>query len=116
MTKKSGNFQICLYGTRTAGFGYIASGLAKACEGGKLVELSTGAVRLFGKGGEELKYESMTEALYAAQAALKEAKGKPGAEVTVFGPGGEMCATVELGGCQNIGELKWGPAPVYVFK
>lgn len=94
---------ICLYGNRETGAGFIA----QAVDG-----------RMFGN-GEPLASRSFTEAVWLAVDELRRAGVERG-QLRIFAPGGERMATVEIGGLKDrrlpyFGELSWGPAPVYVI-
>lgn len=101
--------EVCLYGSPSCGYGYLAVGPAEL-EGGKLV---ASGQKMFGSGEPE-KSRSATEAYWLAVVELEEAGLPRGAEVLVFAPGGERMSRVKCGGpLPYVGALKWEPAPMF---
>ncbi len=94
--------EICLYGTMDVGAGWLAN-IANGTKCG-----------LYLGNGEPVRGRSMTEAVWLAVEAIREAGVSKGA-VRVFMSGGQRCADVDLGGyVPCFGDLPWQPAPVYM--
>lgn len=93
--------EVCLYGTREARFGFLASG----------AEWSD--ARRAGDG--ELRYGSMTDAILEACFALRPLVGNAGL-IRVYAPGGEICATTRIDRPGYAGDLAWEAAPVLVLE
>jgi hypothetical protein len=91
--------EICLYGTRDAGFGFIA----RAADG-----------RMFGK-GELFAGRSMTETVWLAVDELKTAgvSGAGGATVAIFAPGGARLAVEAFANVRAVGDFAWQTAPTF---
>lgn len=89
--------ELCLYGTRDAGFGWIAR---------------TGDGVLLGDG--ELRFDSVTVAVWTAQQALTDA-GAWKCPVVIFEPGGRRMARSSVGSVPSYGLLVWETAPVFVI-
>lgn len=83
---------ICLYGNKDVGYGYMAA---------------VGAGAPFGEAPPEgsMPYENCTEALWAADRALRD-RGATGT-ARVYCPGGDRVAEVELGKVPSYGWLRW---------
>jgi hypothetical protein len=90
---------VCLYGRDS--FGWLAT-----LAGGK-GETS----RMFGDG--ELRHGSLTDAVYRACEALVAAGGDVEGFVTVFAPGGDLCALARVSRPGYFGDLHWVAAPRY---
>lgn len=94
--------EICLYGTMTAGSGWLA------------IIHGRQVGRYLGD-GELAAGRSMTEAIWLAADELRAAGVTEGL-VRIFMPGGERCADVELGEhIPNFGSLAWKPAPTIMI-
>jgi len=93
------NATICLYGTRDAKFGFLAE---VHLQGRKALRVGDG----------ELRYKTMTEAIFVAQAFLQR-EVVPMLEtiekVAIHAPGGDKVAIVDLaaGPMPIAGALKW---------
>jgi hypothetical protein len=105
--------EICLYGCRSAGFDFLACTSYFAPSGESKV--------LFTPNGMEapkLRYESCTEALWAALEDLLDYAIIGDGVIAVFAPGGERVAYAtasELSGT-SYGSMKWEAAPVMVIE
>ena len=84
--------EICLYGNRQTGAGWLA----------------VFADRMAGD-GEPVADRSFTEAVWLAAEALKKL-GAPG-KVAIYAPGGEKMAICDLSRVPSYGDLRWQPAP-----
>lgn len=87
---------ICLYGTATHGHGWLAQHGREVLGNGELRE---------GRG--------LTDCVFAACEALEKA-GANG-DVEVYAPGGERMAITKISRPGYYGNLKWGPAKVWVL-
>lgn len=91
---------ICLYGSRRVGAGYLG------------VMLPHG--QTFGT-GEPVATRSFTEAVFAGVRDLAD-RGVRAGLVRIFDAGGERMAVVDLGqAVPYYGSLSWGQAPVYTI-
>jgi len=88
--------EICLYGNRSTGAGWLA--------------IHSLGARLLGD-GEPVAGRSFTEATWIAARALTEA-GWSGA-VAIYEPGGERMAICDLASVPSYGSLPWQPAAHY---
>lgn len=101
MSKKALVGEICLYGTRHTGAGWLAR-VGASLDG-----------HLIGD-AEPNPDHTFTEAVWMACDALRNAGIKAGM-VRVFESGGKNCADTDINNPGYYGDLKWVPAPVYVI-
>lgn len=90
--------EICLYGTRETGAGW-------------LVRLADG--KMLGD-GEPVAWRTFSDAIYQACAAVMDAGIKAGT-VRIFEPRGQLMAEADLNHPGYFGEQKWQIAPVFVI-
>lgn len=88
--------EICLYGNREVGSGWLAS-----VPGGHLLG-----------DGEPRSYWSLTDALWMAVGELR-VMGVASGAVRIFAPGGRFAADVKLSEVGYYGNLPWKAAPQY---
>lgn len=100
MTKKANETvaEICLYGTRRVGFGWLAT----TREGARL-------------GDAELRDRSMTETVFEAIDAVAKSRGALDGVAIVFAPGGETCAEFSVASPATVGCTPFVPAPVFTI-
>lgn len=98
-TTKTKTFDLCFYGNRDVGFGFL---------------LAEGSTIIAGN-GEPKAERTLTDCLFLADEYLRSVGVRRGI-VRVFAPGGERMSVVDLrNGMPYFGSLKWETAPVYML-
>lgn len=98
---KSPAAEICLYGNRETGAGYLAR---IASEPGK-----------FYGTGDPVRGRSFTEAIFLADIELREAGLPNKSAIRIFAPGGERYADVKSAAIPCYGALDWKDAAKFAF-
>lgn len=95
--------EICLYGSRSAGFDFLATTPADG-----EVRFTADGMKADGR----LRFDSLTEAVWTAVDAIRGA-GVAAGTVAIYAPSGEHVALADLRHVPAFGDLKWQAAPVY---